>query len=70
MKQSRRMSMVEATTNIAIGFVVSVAITGPVLALFGFQTTIRHDVAITAIFTITSLARSYLVRRAFNRIHR
>jgi len=36
-----------------------------VFPLFGLATTLRQNLAIGAIFTTVSLARSYLLRRAF-----
>ncbi len=69
--QSRKMSLVESLTNITVGFSISFVITGPVLALFGLSTDYRQDFLITLLFTVTSLARSYLLRRVFNRmLHR
>lgn len=64
--QTRRMSAVEATTGTAVGFLVSLALTFTVLPAFGYAVTAPHGLGITAIYTAASVARSYLVRRAFN----
>jgi len=66
MTQSRLSSLVEAVINTAIGFVVSVAITAVVLPAYGHAVTLWHNLQITGIFTIASIARSYCVRRWFN----
>ncbi len=39
-----------------------------VVPLFGIETTLAEDSAIAAAFTAVSLARSYLLRRIFERI--
>lgn len=61
-------SLVEAKTNIAIGFVISwlvwVLIVGP---LFNFPFKPTQSVGITMVFTVTSLARQFAVRRWFNK---
>ena len=57
-EQSRLHSLLETLASIAIGFVVSLGITAVVLPAYGHA---------TAIFTIASIARGYLVRRAFVR---
>lgn len=64
--QTRRMSAVEATTGTALGFLVSLALTFTVLPAFGYAVTAPYGLGITAIYTAASVARSYLVRRAFN----
>jgi hypothetical protein len=66
--QSRRMSAVEAVANVAIGYVVAVAANAVVLPLFGLHPTAFDSFAIGALFTAISLARSYALRRLFNRI--
>lgn len=69
MTQSRRMSLVETLTGTAIGFAVSVGLSIVVYPLFGHAFTLAQNVWITVIFTIASIARGYLVRRAFQRLH-
>lgn len=67
MSQSRRRSLVEALTNIAVGFGISYAATLVVLPMFGFAVTARDAGSMTLVFTGISLARSYTLRRIFNR---
>jgi hypothetical protein len=66
--QSRIMSATEAITNVAIGYLVSVIANIIVLPMFGYDVTIADSFAIGLAFTIISLARSYILRRIFNRI--
>ena len=61
------MSLAETCASIAIGFVVSVAITAVVMPAYGHAVTLADNLQITAIFTVASIARGYAVRRAFNR---
>ena len=62
------MSAVEAVANVAIGYVVAVAANAVVLPLFGLHPNAFDSLAIGALFTAISLARSYVLRRLFNRI--
>ena len=65
MKQSRRMSLVEALANVAVGYGVAVATQIAVFPLFGLHASLSENVAIGAIFTGASIARSYVLRRTF-----
>ena len=67
MKQTRIMSLLETLASIAIGFAVSVVITAIVMPAYGHHVTIGDNLQITAIFTVASIIRGYLVRRAFIR---
>ena len=68
MKQSRRMSLVEALANVAVGFGVAVATQIAVFPLFGLQVSLGDNLALGAVFTVISLARSYTLRRLFEAI--
>lgn len=63
--QSRRMSLVEAVTNVLVGYGVAVATQMLVFPLFGLQATLQENLGLGLIFTVVSLVRSYLLRRAF-----
>lgn len=65
MKQSRWMSMVEAVTNVLVGYGVAVATQWAVFPLFGLHATLQENLLIGLIFTVVSLIRNYLLRRAF-----
>ena len=67
MSQSRRMSLVEAVTNVVVGYVLAVATQIVVFPWFGLVVSIDDNLAIAAIFVITSLLRSYVLRRLFER---
>ena len=70
MMQSRLSSLIEAVINVAIGFVVSLLLTAWLLPHYGHAISWSDNFQITCFFTVTSIARSYIVRRWFNgRIH-
>ena len=67
MIQSRRMSLVEAGTNTAVGYLLAVAMQLAVFPLFHLPARLNDALAIGAIFTVISIVRSYLLRRLFER---
>ena len=64
--QSSWMSLVEAITTIAIGYVIAVLTQVLVFPLFGLSASLGDNLGIGAVFTIASLLRSFALRRAFN----
>ncbi|WOH61916.1 hypothetical protein [Bradyrhizobium sp. BWC-3-1] len=65
--QSRRSSLIEAIANTAIGYLVAVAAQAVILPAFGIVASAGQHLGIAACFTAFSLARSYAMRRLFNR---
>ncbi|MGE0252955.1 MAG: hypothetical protein AB7N54_00040 [Alphaproteobacteria bacterium] len=65
MKQSRLMSLVEATTNVVVGFVLALATQMALFPVFGLAVTLPQNVVIGSAFTAVSVVRSYLLRRLF-----
>ena len=63
MRQSRLMSLVEAMTNVLVGYALAVSTQVLVFPLFGLEATLRQSLGLGAIFTLVSLARGYLLRR-------
>ena len=68
MKQSRLMSLVESLTNVAVGYGIAVITQLVVFPLFGLTTTLAENMAMGAIFTVVSIARSYCLRRLFENL--
>ena len=66
--QSRRMSLIEAATNVVVGYGVAVLAQISVFPLFGIHASLPDNLLIGLVFTIVSLARSYALRRVFNAI--
>ncbi len=69
MRQSRRMSLVESLANVAVGFGIAVTTQVVVFPLFGLHTSLPDNLAIGGIFTVTSVIRSFALRRVFERLH-
>ena len=67
-KQTRRMSLVEAIANVAIGYAVALLTQIIVFPLFALEVSLGDNLAIGGLFTLASLARSYLLRRVFEAI--
>ena len=63
--QSKETSLLEAATNVAIGFLQALLTQALIYPVFGIRTTLVTDSTIAVAFTAVSLVRSYLVRRAF-----
>jgi hypothetical protein len=68
MSQSRKMSLVESIANIAIGYLVALTAQIIVFPLMDIPVSLSQNIVIGAIFTVVSLARSYVLRRVFNRL--
>lgn len=68
MKQSRTMSLVEAIANVAVGYGVAVVTQMLVFPVFGLQTTLAQNLKLGLIFTVVSIARSFMLRRVFEAV--
>lgn len=66
--QTRKHSIFESVTNVAIGYGIALIAQMTIFPLFGFSPPLRDNLEIGALFTIVSLIRSYCLRRLFNRI--
>lgn len=65
--QTRKHSLIESITNVAIGYAVALASQLAIFPVFGIHITITDNLLIGAWFTAISIARSYVVRRWFTR---
>lgn len=68
MKQSRLMSLVEAIAKVAVGYGVAVVTQILIFPLFGLHTTLVENLKMGAIFSIVSIARSFVLRRTFEAV--
>jgi hypothetical protein len=66
--QSKRVSLAESLVNIAVGYGVAFLTQVLIFPWFGIHATTGQNLKIGAIFTVVSLIRSYMLRRAFNLI--
>lgn len=69
MTQSRLHSAIETVVSTAVGFAVSMTLGAIVYPAFGHAFSIVQNFWITAIFTVASIARGYVLRRFFNALH-
>lgn len=69
MSQSRLGSLVETCSNVTIGYLVSLVLQLIVFPLYDIHVSLLANVQIGIIFTITAIARGYVVRRVFNWYH-
>lgn len=67
MSQTRVQSLLEAGLNTASGFLVSLVVSVCLFPIMGIPVTFGQNVFMTCVFTVTSIARSYLWRRFFNK---
>lgn len=67
MKQTRFMSLIEAITNVLVGYGIAVATQLIVFPWFGLPARLSDAVAIGGIYTL-SIARSFALRRVFEAI--
>lgn len=63
------MSLVESVVNIIIGYTINVTAQALIFPFFGIYASLSQNLGIGLIFTVISLARSYTLRRVFNRIN-
>lgn len=68
MTQSRAMSLVEAATNVVVGYVLAIATQLAVFPWFGIEAALVDHLAIGLAFLGVSLMRGYLLRRLFERL--
>lgn len=65
--QSRRHSLLESAVNIAVGYGVALLSQIVIFPIFGVHLPLGDNLLIGLWFTLISLARSYALRRLFNR---
>jgi hypothetical protein len=63
------MSLVEAATNVVVGYGVAVVTQILIFPIFGLHTTLAQNLKMGAVFTIVSIGRSFALRRVFEAIH-
>lgn len=67
MKQTKLESLLESLVNTASGFVVSLLVwSWIVVPVWKIPVSMGQNLAITALFTVVSVIRSYIWRRFFN----
>jgi hypothetical protein len=70
MTQTRLGSLIEAFINVLIGFSINFVANLVIFPFFGFHITLGDNFVLGLLYTIISIARSYVIRRWFNaRLH-
>jgi hypothetical protein len=69
MTQSRR-PLVEAVTNLVVGYALAVTTQIVVFPWFGLHPSLGENLALGGVFTGISLLRSYALRRLFETVQR
>lgn len=65
--QSKRNSLIEAITNTAIGFGISLAATFVIFPILDIESSGGKNVIVVLFFTAISIVRGYVLRRIFNK---
>ena len=68
MTQSRRMSFVEAVTNVTVGYALAVVTQIVVFPWFDLRPSVGETLALGGVFTGISSVRGYALRRLFEAI--
>lgn len=69
MSQSKTHSLIESLVNVAVGYGIALASQMLIFPLFGIHISLQDNIVIGLLFTVVSIARSYALRRVFNRWH-
>jgi hypothetical protein len=65
--QSKLQSLYETCINVLIGFVISFWLNLVILPAFGHgHPSLLNNLGMTAVFTVASILRGYVIRRYFN----
>lgn len=67
MSQSKKASFAEACTNTLVSYIIAVGIGQLVYGYYRLPIDLELNMKLTAIFTVASIVRGYLIRRWFNR---
>ncbi len=67
--QDKRLSLLESICNQILGILISLAVwVFVIIPIWDLEFTMYDNLAVTAIFFITSFTRSYVLRRLFNKL--
>ena len=66
--QTKKQSIIESITNVAIGYCVALISQIIIFPFFDIDVTVKDNIYIGLWFTVISIIRSYALRRFFNAI--
>ena len=64
--QSKKDSFIETLTSVFVGWLIGVILNLTILPLFDYNITVVNSLWVSLIFTVISVVRGYVIRRAFN----
>jgi hypothetical protein len=64
------MSLVEAITNVVVGYVVALLTQIAIFPMFGLVVSVADNLVVGGIFTAVSIVRSFALRRLFEAVRR
>lgn len=64
-KQTRKASLVESISNVIVGYGINLIAQIVVFSGFGIHVTFEQNIEIGLVFTVISIARSFVLRRVF-----
>ncbi len=65
--QTKKQSLIESLTNVTIWYITALFSQLLIFPIFNIDVTFSENLAIWLYFTVISLARSYIIRRYFNK---
>lgn len=65
--QTKKQSLIESLTNVAIGYFISLISLFIIFPILGIESNTGKNLLITLYFTLISVVRSYVLRRWFNK---
>lgn len=65
--QTKQVSFIESWTNVAVGWSINYCANLLIFPLFGMHISAKNNLIMGTIYTFISVARSYTIRRWFNR---
>jgi hypothetical protein len=68
--QSPKHSFIEALVQNVVGYFIALLTQILIFPLFGYHMPLSQNAELGLIFTAVSIARSYVIRRLFNRRHK
>jgi len=64
--QTKYESLLESIALVVVGFIVNLTVLMTIVSpLFGFHSHLADSIGVTAIFTVSSLIKNYVLRRVF-----
>jgi hypothetical protein len=66
--QHKKYSLLESIVNVVVGYFIALLTQILLFPLLGIAVSLKQNIMIGVVFTIISIARSYLLRRVFNKL--